>query len=414
MKRLMCNLRLTAMVFLTTTAGMVQATPVALVNPSFEAPVVDPMGFGAIPLVNGWWETDVDLEASTNTGVFLNTPEGSPDRLTNALDQQLAFLGSERGNSLDQALTSYYKEGYSYRLTVGVAISGMFPPSTENPFDHLELALYYYDSNEPVDIAVKSISAAGLSSTELTDVVLYLSPVEPNDPWAGQTIAIGLRADGAPGGFWDLDNVRLEEFKSISLPVLNPSFEAPAVDPNAFPVVPMIMDWWEEDNDALGGTNTGVFINPVEGSPDRILNADATQIAFLGSEQGNSLGQDPNAVYQVGYDYLLTVGVGISDRFPPSMEDPKDSLELVLYYMDGNEPVDLALESITGTGLSATLLKDHVLLLPPVEPNDPWAGHNIGIAIQAAGAPGGFWNLDNVRLVESLIAEEEQEPAQQE
>jgi len=36
--------------------------------------------------------------------------------------------------------------------------------------------------------------------------------VQAGDAWAGKAIGIALRAVGQPGGFWDLDNVRLIEF----------------------------------------------------------------------------------------------------------------------------------------------------------------------------------------------------------
>ena len=35
-------------------------------------------------------------------------------------------------------------------------------------------------------------------------------------------------------------------------------------------------------------------------------------------------------------------------------------------------------------------------------PDSEWAEKNIGIAIRATGMAGGFWDLDNVRLGESL------------
>ncbi len=53
-------------------------------NASFESPTVDPSGFGAWPLMDGWRELDLDAAASSNTGVFANTPLGSPDRMVNA------------------------------------------------------------------------------------------------------------------------------------------------------------------------------------------------------------------------------------------------------------------------------------------------------------------------------------------
>jgi len=85
-----------------------------------------------------------------------------------------------------------------------------------------------------------------------------------------------------------------------------------------------------------------------------------------------------------------------------------DPLNLVLYYRDINDPnnpVDIATETVEPTGQSSTLLQDYSVWLPTVNSGDAWAGKTIGVAIRASGAPdiaGGFWDLDNVRLVESL------------
>ncbi len=77
--------------------------------------------------------------------------------------------------------------------------------------DTFELVLYYRDANEPVDIVRQAVDATGLSSTQLADVSLYLSTVQTDDGWAGMAIGVALRATGMPGGFWDLDHVRLAE-----------------------------------------------------------------------------------------------------------------------------------------------------------------------------------------------------------
>jgi hypothetical protein len=47
-------------------------------------------------------------------------------------------------------------------------------------------------------------------------------------------------------------------------------------------------------------------------------------------------------------------------------------------------------------------LQDFSLELPTVKSGDAWEGMNIGIALRATGQAGGFWDLDNVRLIESL------------
>jgi len=370
-------------------------------NASFEAPVVDPNGFGAVPLVDGWTEIDIDTLYSANTGVFANTDPNSFDHIVNADGSQLAFLGSQQGNALEQDLDAVYKAGCDYRLTVAVGVSGRFPPAIVELVDTLELVLYYRDANDVVDIAHQTVEATGQSYTQLQDFSLELPTVQAGDDWAGMSIGVALRAAGQPGGFWDLDNVRLIESAPVSIPIENASFEAPVVDPNGFGAVPLVDGWTEVDIDTLFSANTGVFANTDPNSFDHIVNADGSQLAFLGSQQGNALEQDLAATYKVGCDYRLTVAVSVSSRFPPAAVEPVDTLELVFYYRDANDVVDIAIQTVEATGQSYTQLQDFSLELPTVQAGDDWAGMSIGIALRAAGQPGGFWDLDNIRLIES-------------
>ena len=62
----------------------VLSASIPIENASFEAPVVDPNGFGAVPLVDGWTEIDIDTLYSANTGVFANTDVNSFDHIVNA------------------------------------------------------------------------------------------------------------------------------------------------------------------------------------------------------------------------------------------------------------------------------------------------------------------------------------------
>jgi hypothetical protein len=378
----------------------VMSAPILIENASFEAPTVDPNGFGAVPFIEGWTEIDIDVLASTNTGVFANTDPNSFDHIINADGKQLAFLGSQTGNALEQDLANTYKVGCEYQLTVGVSISSRFPPSTVEPVDTLELVLYYRDANDIIDIAHQTVEATGQSFTELQDFSLELPIVQAGDAWAGKAIGIALRTAGQAGGFWDLDNVRLVESAPVSIPIENASFEAPTVDPNGFGAVPLVESWTEIDIDTLFSTNTGVFANTDPNSFDHIVNTDGSQLAFLGSQQGNALQQDIGDTYKVGYKYRLKVGVGISSRFPPAAVEPVDTLELVFYYRDVNDVVDIVYQTVEATDQSYTQLKDFSLELPTVQTSDVWAGMNIGIALRATGQPGGFWDLDNVRLVE--------------
>ena len=385
-------------------ATPVLSVPIPIENASFEAPLIDPNNaFGAVPYMDGWTELDIDPEGlSRNTGVFTNTAERNEDHIINADGSQLAFLGSQTGNALEQDLDAIYKAGCNYRLIVGVSVSGRFPPATIEPVDTLELVLYYRDANDAVDIAHQTVEATGQSYTQLQDFSLELPTVQAGDEWAGMNIGIALRAAGQPGGFWDLDNVRLIESAPVLIPIENASFEAPLVDPNGFGAVPLVDGWTEVDIDTLFSTNTGVFANTDPNSFDHIVNADGSQLAFLGSQTGNALEQDLDAIYKAGCNYRLIVGVSVSGRFPPATIEPVDTLELVLYYRDANDAVDIAHQTVEATGQSYTQLQDFSLELPTVQAGDEWAGMNIGIALRAAGQPGGFWDLDNVRLIESL------------
>ena len=381
--------------------------PVALTveNSSFESPAIDLSlnPFGAWPVIDAWLEMDLDTLGSQNTGVFVNSPADSNDHLVNADGAQLAFLGSEAGNGLAQELVSAYVTGASYRLTVGVGVSSRFPPALGEGADTLELALYYVDGNEPMDIMTSVVDATGLSSTELQDFSLDLVPVDANVAWAGQAIGVAIRATGQAGGFWDLDDVRVTEWWPVSFAIENDSFEHPAIDLtlNPFGAWPVIDGWLEMDQDTLGSQNTGVFVNSPADSNDHLVNAGGAQLAFLGSEAGNGLSQELVSTFQAGESYRLTVGVGVSSRFPPAMGEEADTLELALYYLDANEPMDIATSVIDATGLSSTELQDFSVELASVQVDAAWAGRAIGVAIRATGQAGGFWDLDRVRLLGS-------------
>ncbi len=395
---------------------------IAISNASFEAPVTDPkVNYGAWPFIDDWTEIDMDPDGlSTNTGVFPNTEPNhiSPfsiylnpfstdpvsnvhDHIFNADGKQLAFLGSQTGNVIEQDLSAIYEVGCDYHLTVAVKLTLLAPI---NPL--IELVLYYHDGSEPVDIVSAAIPAVSWSQM-LEDFSVYLPKVDKNDPWAGKNIGIAIRAIGDAGGFWDLDNVRLEKTYPISIDIENASFELPVVDPNNnYGALPYIDGWIEKDIDPSGmSTNTGVFANTepnhtsdipgFEGIPDHIFNADGKQLVFLCSQQGNALEQDLAATYNVGCDYHLTVALGVS------LFSPGDPLDLVLYYLDDNEPIDIASVTIPALARSQWL-KDFTLSLRTVDANDPWAGKTIGIAIRASGVSGGFWDIDNVRLAESM------------
>ena len=385
-------------------------------NASFESPIVDPNISSTLSDVDGWTEIDNDISGSTNTGVLANAIEDNWEYVNNADENQLAFLGSELGNALEQDLAITYKAGCDYQLTVGlcVVLQEIFPTST------VELVLYYQDGNDLVDIVSETVEPMDLTSTQLEDFSLYMSVVEPNDPWAGKNIGLAIRSTGSPGGFWLLDNVRLTESPIIPVTVKNASFELPetdfvdvVVDSWQMPPVPF---WYDESGGYLWVQLTGVFLNLDPSDPEYIDNCDGNQAVWLFAVPEVELFQDLADIYKVGRAYQLTVGIfggggNMKDDVP---------IEIRLYYLDDeNNKVTVGATNYT-YDLDIGHIKhfnDVQLDIPPVEQDDPWAGKNIGVQLISTltladldpdtGRAGGFWDLDNVRLTKSLPGVEE-------
>lgn len=390
-------------------------------NASFESPVVDPNISSTLSDVNEWIEIDNDTTGSIYTGVLANTIGGNWEYVNNANGNQLAFLGSELGNALEQELTATYKADCDYQLTVGlcVVIQEVFPTST------VELALYYLDGNDLVDIVSRTIEPMGLTSTQLEDFSLYLPMVDPNDPWVGKNIGLAVRATGTRGGFWLMDNVRLIESPIIPVLVKNASFELPELSEIDIPSVvvdswqkPQVPLWYDESGGYLWKQLTGVFFNdPMR--PEYIENCDGNQAVWLFVVPEVELFQDLADIYEVGRTYQLTVGIFGGGG---NMKDGR-TIEIRLYYRDDeNNRV-----TVGATTYTYDLDIGHIrhfndvrLDIPPVEEDDPLAGRNIGVQLIStltleeynvedpdAGLGGGYWDLDNVRLTKSLPPVEE-------
>jgi hypothetical protein len=104
-----------------------------------------------------------------------------------------------------------------------------------------------------------------------------------------------------------------------------------------------------------------------------------------------------------GKSYHLTVGVvGMGGPMLPTA-----TLELSLYYRDDQtNRVTIAATTVTNI---PTVFSNHThevdcsVDVPTVKATDPWAGRHIGIQFLSTvdtNSQGGYWDLDNVRLVE--------------
>ena len=88
----------------------------------------------------------------------------------------------------------------------------------------LSMQLYYEnDQMEKVTVAEKLIRHSldtFPTTTHFVDHTLTTSPILSTDPWVGKPIGIRFTSMVAPelaGGFWDLDNIRLEGMMSTRL-----------------------------------------------------------------------------------------------------------------------------------------------------------------------------------------------------
>ena len=164
------------------------------------------------------------------TGVFSNAPNVSGIAIDNMHGEQAAFLFvlPEVGffqdyNSVDWAHTTpthdfnaTFQPGKAYQLTVGLIGGG----GNMREGASIALALYYRDaSSNKVFVAMTNVvhsAALFPSTTHFVDFPVVTPIVRPTDAHANQHIGIAVFSSipfdqSLFGGYWDLDNVRLQE-----------------------------------------------------------------------------------------------------------------------------------------------------------------------------------------------------------
>ncbi|MGC3956857.1 MAG: hypothetical protein QM813_02485 [Verrucomicrobiota bacterium] len=179
-------------------------------------------------------------------------------------------------------------------------------------------------------------------------------------------------------------------------------------------------DWYNEGGGFYWTQLTGTFLNTATNSPTHIWNCDGKQAIWLFSVPEVGLFQDYDsvgsneavpshafdAIFESGKSYQLTVGLfggGAGGNYGMRLGA---TLELNLYYRDANSNrIPVATTIITNSAelfTSNTNLLDFKVTVPSVAASDAWAGKHIGIQLLSTVAPelqGGYWDLDNVRLI---------------
>jgi hypothetical protein len=167
-------------------------------------------------------------------GAFKNTPPGSFDHIVNCDGSQAAFLFAVPGVGLFQDYTSQdwddpepshrfdvrFEPGTAYRLTAGIIGGG----GNMREGVTLGLGLYYRNEADQVVLVGSTTitNSPGLTPgrTNLTDFTVFLPAVQSTDPWAGRHMGIQIWSTVSPdlaGGYWVVENVRLEAFPPETL-----------------------------------------------------------------------------------------------------------------------------------------------------------------------------------------------------
>jgi hypothetical protein len=177
-----------------------------------------------------WYNESTNGPWAQLTGVFLNPPPDSTnnDHIVNCDGAQAAFLFALPSVALSQdnittsnAFNVSFETGKSYLLTVGVLGNGGGMTNGVT----LQIGLYYRDAaSNVVSVASTTITNSNAlfpNRTNLVDFQAQVPPVKATDPWAGKNIGVQIVSAvdfSLAGGYWDVDNVRLESFQA---PVLN-------------------------------------------------------------------------------------------------------------------------------------------------------------------------------------------------
>jgi hypothetical protein len=200
-------------------------------NSSFESPNTD----FADPRMDAWqkapepawYQGGKGFPWDQLIGQFQNTPQGSSNHIDNIEGEQGAFIFALPDVTIYQDLTPMpatnaaggtnltgtFEIGNAYALTAGL-LGGGGGMSNGATF---EISLYYRDAaSNQVTVAATTIAnspALFPTNSHLTDFRVAVPVVASSNAWAGKPIGIRLASTTGfdrQGGYWDVDNVRLE------------------------------------------------------------------------------------------------------------------------------------------------------------------------------------------------------------
>jgi hypothetical protein len=212
---------------------------------------------------------------------------------------------------------------------------------------------------------------------------------------------------------------------STNLAIPNYSFETPVTSfvnthIDEWSKIPK-PDYYVESGGFTWDQVAGTFVNDPPSQSDHIDNCDGDQAIYIFADplvtvfkdyessdwsHANALHDFP-AIYETNKSYRLTIGViGSGGGMKPGV-----GLQLSLYYLDdATNQITVAANDLVYNAQqfpNNTHFVDCSVDVPAVSPADPWAGKHVGIKMVSTATldnQGGYWDLDNVRLVATTEA----------
>lgn len=219
-------------------SGTGLAQQIAVPNGSFELPETN----FADPLMDAWqksaqpaWYTGGDeFPWEQLMGQFRNPDFGEDGHTVDMDGNQAAFMfaypevaifqdaieTTTTGDAPESGVNARFEAGKVYSLTVALRSGGGGMKEGAS----FQIGFYYRDAEGAiVPVSSSTLTYEGTGVSPFLDFTATTDPVGAEDPWAGKPIGIRLASIVGfenLGGYWDLDNVRLQVEPSLVLQIV--------------------------------------------------------------------------------------------------------------------------------------------------------------------------------------------------
>jgi len=211
--------------------AILPAVPIDLVGSIVPVPGFPDVGFGAgnLPLFFGqdpiWQGSGLQvtnpqapfLPAFVPVIIFPNVPANQGGHITNADGLQLGGINALPTVGMFQLLADVYQVGATYAMTTAFG-NALTQGQQPTPGSGVSMEFFYLDDQmQAMLVGSLQVFESELNGSTLIDRTLTLPAVQAGDPWVGEQIGVRFTAipsftgqDGLPGGFINLDNVRVD------------------------------------------------------------------------------------------------------------------------------------------------------------------------------------------------------------